>query len=530
MALKLNPTLGPEVVAWIETYLVHGPGDVQGTVVELDEEWTRFIYSAYEVYPPEHPGPAGVSTLERSSVAPRAGPSRNWRRCSAARKRWGRFASTAGSGKTPIGAPVTSPIIKCLATEEGQAGNTYDGIVYMLNQGLVNDEYRGLDVGLTRINLPDGGSIEPVTAAARSKDGGKETFVVADEVHLWTTPELHRLYATVTRNITKRRIADGWLMVTSTMYAPGEGSVAESIHAAAKAKKMAGLLWDHREAPADLDITDDAQLRTGLTYVYGAAAEWTNVDAIIAEFHDPTKTESDNRRYWLNQPAQRADRLFDPLQHKVLERPGLRPADGTTIVMGFDGSENRDSTALIGWTVEDVLHRFTIGLWERPRGVGYEDWHIPRGEVDAAVYRAFRDFDVKYMVCDPAYWHSELTGWDREFGEDVVVKVNTRDSRMMVEAVQRYTVALAEGRFTHDADPDVQRHIDNWRRGTPGRVSSPSRPPATRRSTPAWPPCSGSGDSRRCRPRDRSPGSSIWPTSTSSDRPTPQRNTERRTQ
>ncbi len=231
------------------------------------------------------------------------------------------------------------------------------------------DEYRDLDVGLTRINLPDGGSIEPVTAAARSKDGGKETFVVADEVHLWTTPELHSLYATVTRNITKRRIADGWLMSTSTMYGPGEGSVAESIHAAAKAKKMQGLLWDHREAPADLDITNDDELRKGLEYVYGAAAPWTNIDAIVAEFHDPTKTESDNRRYWLNQPAQRADRLFDPLQHKVLERPGLRPADGTTIVMGFDGSENRDSTALIGWTVEDVPHRFTIGLWERPRGV-----------------------------------------------------------------------------------------------------------------------------------------------------------------
>ena len=221
-------------------------------------------------------------------------------------------------------------------------------------------------------------------------------------------------------------------------------------------------MWDHREAPADVDIEDDEQLRAALEYVYGAAAPWTNIDGIVEnEFHDPTKTEGDNRRYWLNQPAKRADRLFDPIAHKALERTGLRPADGTSIVMGFDGSENRDSTALIGWTVADTPHRFTIGLWERPKGVGYEDWHIPRGEVDAAVYRAFRDFTVKYMVCDPAYWQSELSGWDREFGEDVVVKTNTRDTRIMVEAVQRYTVALAEGRFTHDGDPDVQRHIDN---------------------------------------------------------------------
>jgi hypothetical protein len=65
------------------------------------------------------------------------------------------------------------------------------------------------------------------------------------------------------------------------------------------------------------------------------------------------------------------------------------------------------------------------------------------------------------MVCDPAYWHDEMTGWDREFGDDIVVKTNTRDTKIMVEAVQRYTVALAEGRMTHDADPDEQKHIDS---------------------------------------------------------------------
>jgi len=459
---KLNPSLGAEVVDWIETYLVHGPGDVQETPIELDEEFRTFIYRAYEVYPKTHPW-AGRRVYPRAFLSRPKGRAKSelaGMLCCA--EALGPVRFDGWRGNKPSGAPVTSPIIKTLATEEHQAGNTFDNAYFMLQNGLAMDEFRGLDVGLTRINLPNGGSIEPVTSASKSKDGGKETFVVADEVHLWTSPELHRLYPTVTRNITKRKIADGWMMVTSTMYGPGEDSVAEAMHAAAKAHKMPGFLWDHREAPADLDITDDDELRRGLEYVYGAAASWTNIDGIVAnEFRDPTKSEGDCGRFWLNQPAKRADRLFDPLQHKVLERPGLRPADGTTIVMGFDGSENRDSTALIGWTVADTPHRFTVGVWERPKGVDYDDWHIPRGEVDAAVYRAFRDFKVKYMVCDPAYWQSELAGWDREFGEDVVVKANTRDSRVMVEAVQRYTVALAEGRFTHDGDPDVQRHIDN---------------------------------------------------------------------
>jgi hypothetical protein len=461
MGAKLNPTLGESVCEWIEEMLCHGVGDIQGQPVELDDEWRNFIYRAYEIYPKDHPlagrrifpkafisRPKGRAKTELAALiccAEALGPTRcdGWR------------------GNTPIGRPVTAPIIKTLATEETQASHTFDNCVFLLQNGLVYDEYPGLDIGVTRINLPGGGSIEPVTSASKSKDGGKESFLVADEVHLWTTPELHRLYGVVSRNLVKRRTADGWLMVTSTMYAPGERSVAELIHESAKGKGASDFLWDHKECPPDIDITDDDQLRAGLRYVYGDAASWVNIEGMVAEFHDSTKTEADNRRYFLNQPAQRADRLFDPLAHKPLERPGLRPDDGTTIVMGFDGSENRDSTALIGWTVAETPHRFTIGLWERPKGLGYEDWHIPRIEVDAAVYRAFRDFDVKLMVCDPAYWQSELSGWDREFGQDTVVKVNTRDSRMMVEAVQRYLVALAEGRFTHDGDPDVQRHIDN---------------------------------------------------------------------
>ena len=458
--MALNPSLGGEVCDWIETYLVHGPGDIQDEPIILDAEFRSFIWSAYEVHPKSHPW-AGRRVHPRAFLSrPKGRAKSELAGMLCCVEALGPVRLAGWSGSTPVGAPVTSPIIKTLATEEGQAGNTFDNCTYMLTNGAAFDEHPGLDVGLTRINLPGGGSIEPVTSSSKARDGGKETFVVADEVHLWTTPELHRLYATVTRNITKRKIASGWLLSTSTMYAPGDHSVAEAIHAAAKGKGAPGLLWDHREAPADVDITDDDELRAALVYVYGSAAPWTNIDGIIAEFRDPVTTESDNRRYWLNQPHKRADRMFDPLAHRPLARPGLRPENGSAIVVGFDGSENRDATALVAWAVGDVPHRFTLGLWERPANAP-ADWRIPRGEVDAAVYRAFREFDVRLMVCDPAYWADELEGWDREFGEDRIVKINTRENKTMVDAVQRYTVALAEGKFTHDDDEAVQRHIDN---------------------------------------------------------------------
>jgi hypothetical protein len=47
--LRLDRTLGPLVVSWIERDLVHGAGDVQGQSVELDDERVKYILKAYEV-------------------------------------------------------------------------------------------------------------------------------------------------------------------------------------------------------------------------------------------------------------------------------------------------------------------------------------------------------------------------------------------------------------------------------------------------------------------------------------------------
>ncbi|HEY7822406.1 MAG TPA: hypothetical protein VIG24_06220 [Acidimicrobiia bacterium] len=42
-------TLGPQVAAWIETFCVHGPGDVLGQPVELTDEEKRLLAWAYEL-------------------------------------------------------------------------------------------------------------------------------------------------------------------------------------------------------------------------------------------------------------------------------------------------------------------------------------------------------------------------------------------------------------------------------------------------------------------------------------------------
>jgi hypothetical protein len=144
-----------------------------------------------------------------------------------------RFAGWDHDGR-PLGRPVQAPYIPCCATEESQAGNVYAMVEFMLREGAVSST-PGLDVGMTRTYLPNGGKIQPVTAKAPSKEGGRETFAPFDETHLYVPPELHRLHETIRRNLAKRKTAEPWALELTTMYAPGEDSVAERSHAYARA-------------------------------------------------------------------------------------------------------------------------------------------------------------------------------------------------------------------------------------------------------------------------------------------------------
>ena len=129
----------------------------------------------------------------------------------------------------PVGRMVQMPQILCLATAEGQTGNIFDSIYYNCDQGPLSQlKGVGLDVGRTRIGLPEGGEIVPTTSGAASKDGGLETFAACDETHLYNTNKLRNMYKTVQRNLGKRKgDADPWILETSTMYKPGEESIAE---------------------------------------------------------------------------------------------------------------------------------------------------------------------------------------------------------------------------------------------------------------------------------------------------------------
>lgn len=488
-----NRSLGWLACWWIETFCVHGPGDVQGLPVELDDEFAGFIIDVYAL---DAEGRRNYDSAFMSRAKGRAkselagfivlfeafGPAR--------------FGGWALGGETyvyhdkvytynagdPIGAEVVSPVIRCLATEEGQAGNTYDNVHFNLTEGPLAEGLPRDAAGLTRIFVPGGGEIIPSTASNSSKDGGKESMVVFDETHLYRSPELKRMYQTVRRNLAKRKQAEPWSLETSTMYMPGENSVAEETHNLAKSiaegkTKRQRLLFDHREADPDIDLTDEVAVRAGLVEAYGPFAEVMDIDRIINEIYDPRNDPQDSRRYYFNQPTSSRDAWLSAPEWNACTNV-KEVSKNDEITLGFDGSRKRsrgiaDATALVGCRVSDG-YLFEIKVWEQPDGPSGDDWEVPTADVDFEVRKAFESYKVVGMFADPARWESYIAQWESDFGKKLKVKASLNHpiewwmsgsrSYLVVRALEQFHSAVIDRELSHSGDRALTRHILNARR------------------------------------------------------------------
>jgi hypothetical protein len=482
----------------MEHFTVHGPGDVQGDPVVLDDELWEVTVDAYAVdetgrrlydsaFLSRPKGRDKSGHAGRFVLFEAFGPCRfaGWAR-GGEKYRWRDFTYRYSKGE-PVGRPVTYPFIRCLATEEGQSGNTYDGVHFNLTDGPLAEGLPSNAAGLTRTLLPGGGEIVPSTASNASKDGGKETFCVFDETHLYVLPELRKMYATVRRNMAKRRMAEPWSLETSTMYLPGEGSVAEDTHTLAqqireRKSRTARLLFDHREGPADVDLADEDQLRQALGEAYGPFAAVMDVDRLIAEIWDPRNSPEDSRRYFLNQAHGAEDSWLVEHEWRPCSAPEKVVADGDAVTLGFDGSKRRsrkvtDATALIACRVSDghVFEPLEKSVWEQPDGPFGVDWEVPTAQVDAAVDACFARYNVVGFFADPSKWETYIAEWEARYGSRLKVKASQRHpievwpkASVMVPAYEQFHTAVVDRQMTHDGAYALTRHILNARR-RPGR-------------------------------------------------------------
>ncbi len=428
--------------------LVHGPGDVQGDPWQIDDEFATFLCWLYRVWPQGHPQ-AGRRLVQRGVLSRPKGRAKS--------ELAGGWVCAEALGPVrcdgfdangdPVGVPVTYPFIRCLATEEGQSGNTYDNVAYMLAEGEAANEYQ-LDVGLTRtfIHEPGGGEIRPSTAGDASKDGGKESAAVADETHLYILPQHRKMYGTVARNTGKRKEAEPLMLDTTTAWQPGENSVAEQAAERyahldiAEAVEKRGVLYDHRQGAEPKRFGDDRSLVKAIREGYGPAADWMDFKRIVRLIRDAEDPEADAYRYWLNRPRAAASHWLAPDEvADVLDRE-LTAKSGSPIALGFDGSENDDHTALMG--ADEAGDLFTIGIWT-PAGADL-GW---RADVTAAVDWAFETFRVVRFYADPAWWSEELADWASRHGSPPIAEFWTggRAETKMAVATGACRTAIRHG-------------------------------------------------------------------------------------
>lgn len=302
-----------------------------------------------------------------------------------------------------------------------------------------------------------------------------------------------RLAHTLRTNVTKN---GGRTLESPNAYIPGEGSVAEQSAEYAKAAaegrtRAKGILWDHREAPAETDMSDRASLIAGLRAAYGDSSKhpdgcvlhtppcppgWVDLDPIVEQIWDPATDPQMARSDFLNQITHSSD-AWIPKPDWDAAAVDDRLADGDTVVLGFDGSRGRnrgkaDATALVACRVSDGLLS-VVHVWEQPEGPQGEGWLPNVQEVFGEVERAFARWNVVAFYADPSGWTEPVARWEATWGRRLRVKASNttpislwprgKDSRV-TEYVERFRQAVAAGEAHHDQSPALTRHVLNARR------------------------------------------------------------------
>ncbi len=482
-----NRSLGWLATSWMEFFVRHGPGDVQGQPVVHGEEYTGFIVNSYAVgtNPMNNHLLHDTIFLSRAKGCDKSGLAGRF--CLFEAFGPCRFGGWAEGGEIytdpwgfgfeyeyqpgePIGRHITAPFIRILATEENQTGNTYRTVKFNLtDDDCPLSELPGIDVGKWSTFLPDGGEIRTSTASASSKDGGLETFAVADETHLYDTQELRDMRDTVVQNLWKRQQGAGTLLLeTTTMFAPGDNSAAEQTFEEAEAiesgkKKHEGasrLYYDHRWGDCP-DLSDEQSLRKAIRDAYGDAIAWMHEDSLVAKVYDTRTSPARVRRFMLNAQVPSVDSWIAPHEWDACGDATKRLQPGDVVVLGADGSIRDDSTAVVACRLDDG-HMELIGVWEKPDGAAGEEWQVDREAVDACIAQAMRKFDVVGFYMDPPHWADYLDRWHNEFAEDMQVKATrnrplewwTNRPTQMVQALQRFHEAVLEQRITFTPPDD----------------------------------------------------------------------------
>jgi hypothetical protein len=461
------PSLGPQLVQWVESRLCFGPGDLRDEPARVTDEVLAWWTVAYQVFPRGHRHEGEWVWRERAQCL-RKGSAKTegiaWQ--VVAHMHPDAPARLAGwDGESPVGGGFTDPRVFILTTTEHQASSTLYAAVLSVIKGspTILDDFRITDAFLMRAD--GSGLCEPVTGSPNARDGALTTMNVYDETHRMVG-RVSEARDVMQANLPKR--SSSFSLSATTAWEPGQDSVAEADDRRAREEDGTILYW-HRQAKDGYDLKDAAQVIAAAREASGEEVwAWTDERRVLQEWEAHRRDLNYFERVWLNRSVSSSTQampmraILEAAKPKELKRGqtasyALSGASRPKVVIGFDGSMVRDHTAMIATTVDGDPYQFVLGIWK------------PEGEpidvelVDATLREAVRTYDVKMFLGDPSGWADQFAVWagDRRIGK--IVKAFKKDTGTPL-AVYQYIIAWESSALTYDGDEQFTRELANARR------------------------------------------------------------------
>jgi len=449
------PTLGNVVAQWIVDHCVIPDRDQRGQPFALTEEQHWHLIWHYALTPegkwmyprgsqlvrPQKwgKGPFGAAMVCAEAVGPVC------------------FDGWDAQGE-PVGRPWSTPHIQVTACSEEQTDNTWRALQPMMELGPLRDFVP--DTGLTRINLPGGGLVEPVTASARSRLGQRVTFIVQDQTESWNRAN----HGIALADNQRRGLAGmgGRFLETANAPDPVENSVASRTPQG----ESGVYINDVDGGPGS--IRNKQERRKVLKKVYGDSiverGGWIDLDRIDAEIeallaHDAAQAE----RWFLNRKIAQEGAAFDIEQIRTLIKP-QKLTEGSAICLGVDGARHEDSLAVVATDVKSG-YQWLVAIVERPEHAG-DDYEHDLSKVDGPVTELIEGdkFVVWRAYCDDQHIRHLIDSWQNRFGEKRFVTWHTNRDKQMAWATRRYEEAISAGDVTFDGNPVFMTHLCHARK------------------------------------------------------------------
>lgn len=376
------------------------------------------------------------------------------------RPRQGLVSIPRGNGKSTLAAAlglygllgdgVEAAQVLCVASDERQARIVFNAARRMveLNPALADR----VQVFQDKLHVPGTDSVmAPLPAEPGALQGFDPSLCVVDELHVVG----EHVWEAMSLASGKR---DKSLVLAISTPAADSESVMWKLVEHGRDRSDPSFYFREFAAPVGCDPDDEEAWEQANP----ALDDFLHRDALRATRR--TSRESSFRRFRLGQWAGAEDAWLPDGAWDACADRSVRLEDGAQVCLGFDGSYNGDTTALVVASVADRPHLDVVQVWERPERA--HGWEVPIIEVEDTIRDACRRWNVREIACDPFRWGRSMQLLEEE---GLPVVEFPQSASRMIPATQRLYEAVTTGAMTHSGDKRLAGHVANARVKTDSR-------------------------------------------------------------